>query len=303
MSYSWNFGDGTTSDEANPTHTYASNGVYDVTLTVTDDAGASDTRLESIRLNHCDEPVALENGVPVTGIRLNQNFCPLYYKLEVPDGASGLSFVFDRGPGAQGNAVMTVRFDALPDWGAFDCRTGGSGDPPSCDFPAPQAGTYYVRLETSGDVYDGTLQASFIDPAPGAHDLTARAVVLGNLGTLVLLRWAGGDRIVDVVRNGQVIRTIRNRRGYIDSFRVRGSGTMTYKVCNAGTRACSNEATIRYGERVRLPPPIGIGLVPAIDLRTGRGGQTLPTSGVANPDVRWRMRSRATPRSADEHVR
>jgi len=41
-SYLWSFGDGSTSTEANPSHTYAAPGDYDVTLTVTGDRG-SDT--------------------------------------------------------------------------------------------------------------------------------------------------------------------------------------------------------------------------------------------------------------------
>jgi PKD repeat protein len=40
-SYQWNFGDGNTSTQANPTHTYASAGNYTVTLTVTDNDGAT----------------------------------------------------------------------------------------------------------------------------------------------------------------------------------------------------------------------------------------------------------------------
>ncbi|MBP1817087.1 PQQ-dependent sugar dehydrogenase [Mycobacterium sp. OAE908] len=36
LSYSWNFGDNTTSSDANPTHTYAANGTYVATLTVSD---------------------------------------------------------------------------------------------------------------------------------------------------------------------------------------------------------------------------------------------------------------------------
>ena len=40
----WSFGDGATSNEQNPVHTYAERGRYDVLLTVTDDRGATDTK-------------------------------------------------------------------------------------------------------------------------------------------------------------------------------------------------------------------------------------------------------------------
>lgn len=39
ITYSWDFGDGLTSSEANPTHVYADNGSYAVKLTVTDESG------------------------------------------------------------------------------------------------------------------------------------------------------------------------------------------------------------------------------------------------------------------------
>ena len=42
-SYQWDFGDGNTSTEEIPDHTYSSDGTYTVTLTVTDDRGNSDT--------------------------------------------------------------------------------------------------------------------------------------------------------------------------------------------------------------------------------------------------------------------
>ncbi len=37
LTYMWDFGDGTNSTEENPTHTYATNDTYEVTLTVTDE--------------------------------------------------------------------------------------------------------------------------------------------------------------------------------------------------------------------------------------------------------------------------
>ncbi len=40
--FAWNFGDGSSSTEANLTHTYAANGDYDVTLTATGDGGTNE---------------------------------------------------------------------------------------------------------------------------------------------------------------------------------------------------------------------------------------------------------------------
>ncbi|MDG4805608.1 PQQ-dependent sugar dehydrogenase [Micromonospora sp. WMMD1120] len=49
LTYSWAFGDGTTSTAANPTKTYTSNGTYTATLTVRDPQGA--TGSSSVRIN------------------------------------------------------------------------------------------------------------------------------------------------------------------------------------------------------------------------------------------------------------
>ena len=48
VSRSWNFGDGTSSTSANPSHTYAAANTYGVTLTVTDDDGAQSAVTKSV---------------------------------------------------------------------------------------------------------------------------------------------------------------------------------------------------------------------------------------------------------------
>ncbi|MEJ2709400.1 MAG: PKD domain-containing protein, partial [Anaerolineales bacterium] len=50
VAYAWDFGDGSNSTEANPSHTYTSIGTYQATLTVTDDDGASHSALLSIEV-------------------------------------------------------------------------------------------------------------------------------------------------------------------------------------------------------------------------------------------------------------
>jgi PKD repeat protein len=48
ISWSWEFGDGDTSTDQNPTHTYDTPGAYNVTLTVTDSHGCSDTKTTTV---------------------------------------------------------------------------------------------------------------------------------------------------------------------------------------------------------------------------------------------------------------
>jgi PKD repeat protein len=68
VSYMWNFGDGNTGMGVNPAHTYADAVIYTVTLTVTDDGGATDSAMTTATISDVPNipPVADANG-PYTG--------------------------------------------------------------------------------------------------------------------------------------------------------------------------------------------------------------------------------------------
>lgn len=63
ISYEWDFGDGETSTEANPTHTYTENGDYGAQLTVTDSTGRSSTANEDITVGNNEPEVDIEQPV------------------------------------------------------------------------------------------------------------------------------------------------------------------------------------------------------------------------------------------------
>ena len=70
ISWNWDFGDGETSTDRNPTHQYTEGGTYTVTLTVTANDGETDTEqayITVIELANITGYVKDENGNPISG--------------------------------------------------------------------------------------------------------------------------------------------------------------------------------------------------------------------------------------------
>ncbi len=69
VSWLWDFGDETTSDEPNPTHVYATEGTYTVSLTVTEDDSDEDTETKTNYITVLPEgvPFADFSGAPTSG--------------------------------------------------------------------------------------------------------------------------------------------------------------------------------------------------------------------------------------------
>ncbi len=59
VAWAWNFGDGSTSTAQNPSHTYASGGTYTVSLTVTDDDGATGSTAKSVSVSAPGDEIVL----------------------------------------------------------------------------------------------------------------------------------------------------------------------------------------------------------------------------------------------------
>ncbi|MDF0717410.1 PKD domain-containing protein [Muricauda sp. 334s03] len=97
ISYAWDFGDGGTSTESNPTYIFNTTGVYDVVLTVTDGGGLTGTDTITITVTNQD-PIAViaatpDNGeapleVSFTGSGSTDNIAVDSYAWDFGDGAT-----------------------------------------------------------------------------------------------------------------------------------------------------------------------------------------------------------------------
>jgi PKD repeat protein len=79
-SYLWDFGDGGSSTQANPNHTYAAAGTYQVSLKVTDGNGVSDTATKSLTVSAAGITFVGSSSSQVNGTNLS---------VTVPSGISG----------------------------------------------------------------------------------------------------------------------------------------------------------------------------------------------------------------------
>ena len=148
--YAWDFGDGNTSATANPSHTYVAAGTYNVSLTVTDDAGdsASDATTASIEAIVFNAPPTADANGPYSGF-------------------VGDTIVFD-GSASRDSDGAIVRYD----WDFGDGTTAADAGPAPTHVYAA-TGQYTVNLtviDDAGDTGRASASVAITERAPAATD-------------------------------------------------------------------------------------------------------------------------------------
>jgi glucose/arabinose dehydrogenase/regulation of enolase protein 1 (concanavalin A-like superfamily) len=161
LTYAWDFGDGGTSTEANPVHTYTDEGVYAVTLTVSDGEKSAVAAVEVQPGNTRPEAVVLTPAFETTY-----------------DGGDVIAFsgaASDPEDGALGAASLswTVQFHhgdhVHPFYGpAAGSATGEIAIPTA---PHGAVGTFYRIALTATDA-DGLTDTAYVDVHPNLVDVT-----------------------------------------------------------------------------------------------------------------------------------
>ncbi|WP_052958646.1 PKD domain-containing protein [Maribacter thermophilus] len=119
VSYLWDFGDGASSTEQSPTHTFTTPGVYEVVLIVTDEGGLEDTATTTITVVDVNEaPVAVADA-------------------NIQSGVAPVEIIFNGDQSTDDVGIVTYSWD-------FGDGTSDSGDSPAHTYTQP--GVYEVVL-------------------------------------------------------------------------------------------------------------------------------------------------------------
>ncbi|MCH8247453.1 MAG: S8 family serine peptidase [Bacteroidetes bacterium] len=224
-SYNWNFGDGNSGNGAIASHTYASDGTYTVTLTVTDDYGADDSASQDVSVTGGGGGET--NSAPTASFTYS---------------CTDLSCNFDGTLSSDDVGIASY------DWDFGDLSSAGSGVTVSHTYGSD--GTYTVTLTvTDNDGADDNASQDVLVSSTGGGGFTLSATGYKAKKGLQKadLEWSGATSTnVDVWRDGTVITTTANDGAYTDNIDKKGRGSYTYKLCEAGTSTCSNEATVVF---------------------------------------------------------
>ena len=149
-SYSWDFGDGTTSNNVSPSHTYTDPGTYDVVLTVTDSAGNSST--DQLSVTVYDEESYSYADVQLIDSSNNHAVANAMVFAELPDGDVTVS------TNSSGIARLIAPF------GTYKVSFYRDGYlPTSADITFAEGGAWNTVYIENGNLISGKIEVKRLD--------------------------------------------------------------------------------------------------------------------------------------------
>jgi subtilisin len=150
---------------------------------------------------------------------------------------------------------LSCTFDASDSSGdglsfAWTFGDGGEANGEVVHHTYADGGTYTVELivtDAEGETDSSTRQIT-VEESDDEGDISLEAEGYKVRGLQKAdLAWSGTSTSqVDILRDGAVVATIDDAGAYTDDIDVRGGGSYTYQVCEAGTDTCSSEVTVTY---------------------------------------------------------
>ena len=224
-SYSWNFGDGATSSQTNPSHTYTSAGAWTVTLTITGPGGsASKTRPNYITtLDPIPVPTADFTAAPIIGTT------PLAVQFTNQTTGSITSYAWNFGDGTtstQANPSHT--YTTAGSWTVTLTVTGPGGT-------ANKTKSNYITTQVPAPAVDFTAT-----PTSGTTPLAVQ-FTSQTTGSVTSYAWNFGDGTTSTQANPS--HTYTNAGSWTVTLTVAGPGGTATKTSD---NYISTEAPVHY---------------------------------------------------------
>jgi len=195
----WDFGDGSSSTDENPTNTY-DKGRYQVTLTVWDDMGASDSLTKTITVGRPPEARISEYKIVGNYERYGEED----YRMEVELDGSGSSV--DVGE------IVDYRWEFVNPDGTEEVREGGDKDEViyTYEHTEPVSGFHFPRLTVTDDAgFSHTTSTRVVSYDPGAYTVSGLDLFDNTIGIYIT-----GDEF----EHEDIGRTVTTSDDYVNIF-------------------------------------------------------------------------------------
>ena len=213
LSFAWEFGDGTTSSQSDPSHVFQMPGTYTVSLKVTDSNGDEATDSAQVVVNSDDIPAVVLSATPTSGL------APLavQFGASAMGGNGQLSYAWSFGDGAAATGKnVSYTYSSAGQFMATVTVTDADGDVatdvgsdlvPSANASAtPTSGFAPLAVDFFGNASGGNGQLSYTwtfgdgSPSQAAQNVQHVYTSSGTFTATLIVQDADGDSSTDTLQ-------------------------------------------------------------------------------------------------------